>query len=222
MLYDYIVRDYIDVNPFSRVGTQRVKTTKIVMHYTANPGASDEGHKIYFNSLKDQNPNDNTPDRYASAHIFVDKDSATEIIPLGEVAYHASQANTYSIGIEMCQEKDGSFHPDMLKRTIKIVGELCKLYGLHPTLDVIRHYDVTGKLCPKPWVDTPSLFWDFKSDVLDYVNGDGDMKLDDNVTDYILAVLSYYWGLMDDYEDIQDYTHLVANKLRVAVGREEE
>ena len=221
MLYDYVVKDYIDVNPFSRKGTKRATTTKIVMHYTANPGATDEGHQIYFNSLQYQNPNDTTPDRYASAHIFVDSNSATEIIPLDEIAYHASQANSYAIGIEMCQEKDGSFHPDMLKRVTKIVSELCLMYKLDPIHDVIRHYDVTGKLCPKLWVEKPILFTLFKTDVANDMKGvDVVMRKED--VDYILDVLGYYYEKMQGNTAIQNETHRIANELRVAVGREAE
>lgn len=215
MLYNYVKQDFIDVNKFSRPGVLRESTTHIVMHYTANPGASDEGHQLYFDGLKKQSALDKAPDVYASAHIFVDKDSATEIVPLNEKAYHASAANAYSIGIEMCIEKDGSFHPDMLKRTVKIVAELCKMYTLDPEKAIIRHYDVTGKACPLLWVQKPELYKQFIFDVKEELNK---VLLDKDVAEFVLSVLSNYWQRMDGNDDVQSYTHHAANKIREAAN----
>jgi N-acetylmuramoyl-L-alanine amidase len=167
---------FIDVNGYARSGKKLKGVRKIVMHYTANNGASAENHYRYFNNLRD---------RYASAHFFVDKDEVICIIPLNEVAYHAGDvqqrnangtpyrgvkellpsANELSIGIEMCLEKDGSFHPDMLKRAKAVAVELCKRYKLDPMEDIVRHYDVTHKNCPAPWVKDSSKFEAFKKDV---------------------------------------------------------
>jgi len=148
--------ELIPVNPFSRPGTPIRAIRNIVIHYTANPGASASAHVRYFGqTLARQDPNDSTPDRYASAHLFVDPGEAVLIIPLNEMAYHASQANPYSVGVELCIESDGTFHPETVRRAAKIVAELCRKYGLNPLRDVIRHYDVTGKICPKPYVIDP-------------------------------------------------------------------
>jgi len=157
----------IDKNRFSRPGDKLSYVKGIVWHYTANPGASDTNHQDYFDSLQNQNPYDNEKDLYASAHIFIDKDSATMIIPLDERAYHAGNSfyNSHYIGIELCIEKDGSFHPNTVKQAIAIGAHLCKTYKLNPLVDNIRHFDVTGKICPKPWVDSPALFTAFKNDV---------------------------------------------------------
>lgn len=166
---------FINVNGFARSGKKLKGVRKIVMHYTANNGATAENHYRYFNNLKD---------RYASAHFFVDKVEALCIIPLNEIAYHANDvqqrvngvayrgvaelkpnANELSIGIEMCLEKDGSFHPEMLKKAKAVALELCKRFGLDPKTDIVRHYDVTHKQCPAPWVKDADKFVDFKNDV---------------------------------------------------------
>ena len=39
--------------------------------------------------------------------------------------------------------------------------------------DIIRHYDVTGKLCPKYYVQHPSAWKQFKKDVQDYIDKHG-------------------------------------------------
>nr|ADF97537.1 PlyM12 [uncultured phage] len=158
-------KDYVIKNKYSRPGLKLLGVRAIVLHYTASPGGSAQNHQDFFDGA------DGGAYRYAGAHIFVDKKEAIEIIPLNEVAYHANErspklsylrastssyngnANLTTIGIEMCIEKDGSFHPDTVERTALVVEKLRKQFGKVP---VIRHYDVTGKICPKPFVEDVS------------------------------------------------------------------
>lgn len=172
--------NYIGVNAYSRPGIKLNAVRKIVVHYTANPGASATNHRTYFNNLRD---------RYASAHIFVDDKEAICIIPLNEVAYHANDvqkyvngaayrgvpalkpnANFLSIGVEMCIDKKGNITAATFNRAVNVVAELCKKYGLSAS-DVVRHYDITAKICPKPFVDKPSEFIRFKNAVAAKLKG---------------------------------------------------
>ena len=169
--------DYLIINKFSRPGYKLTKVRGVVVHWTANPGASDEGHQKYFDG------EDGGGERYAGAHIFVDKDSATVLIPFNEVAYHANEkpckigslkssetyyeggnANLTTIGVEMCVEKNGTIHSKTIDRTVQVVAELCKKFKLDVS-DIYRHYDVTGKNCPAPWVEDYSEFKKFKNEV---------------------------------------------------------
>lgn len=172
---------HIDINPFSRVGRKKVAVEFLIWHYTANPGATAENHIAYFQGLRHQNPHDGRDDRYAGAELFVDRDSAVEIIPLDEEAYHAGNRwyNQRSIGIELCIERDGTFHPDTIKRAIKIGAYLCNKYRINPLTKQIRHFDVTGKICPKPWVDHPERFEQFKRDVASTMKGEYKMTAAD-------------------------------------------
>src|SRR5690606_9642874 len=163
------IEKLVKVNPVTRPGTKLKGVRKIVEHYTANPGASAYNHYKYFNGTAIAQK------RYASAHIFVDKVEAYLIIPLNEVAYHANDgsyrgvselkpnANLYSIGVELCIEKDGTFHPETLRRAAEINAELCKRFKLDPHKDIVRHYDVTHKNCPARWVKYPKEFAEFKN-----------------------------------------------------------
>ena len=45
--------ELLTVNPYSRPGTPTEKITGIVVHYTANPGATAIDNRNYFESLKD-------------------------------------------------------------------------------------------------------------------------------------------------------------------------
>jgi N-acetylmuramoyl-L-alanine amidase len=171
--------DFVIKNKFSRPGLLLKGVKKIVLHWTATPGATDEREKLFFDGV------DGGGGRYASAHLFVDSDSATCMIPLNEVAYHANDvyernkdgsayrgvkeiapnANYYSIGIEMCVEKDGTISSETIKRTVDVAAELCNMYKLTEN-DIVRHYDVTHKPCPAPFIGDGSVkFEDFKKQV---------------------------------------------------------
>lgn len=170
------IEKLIPKNPYSRPGTKLQKVVKIINHFTANPGASAFNHYKYFGfSLVEQNNRlPKNKRRYASAQIFVDKNEAYLIIPLDEVAYAANDgsyrgiqelkpnANYKSISVELCIENDGTFHPETIKRAAQINAELCGMFDLDPLQDVVRHYDVTHKNCPAPWVKEPEKFEEFK------------------------------------------------------------
>jgi len=178
------IEKLIPINEYSRPGYKLQGVKKIVDHYTANPGASAYNHYLYFGkTLIEQNKKlPKNKRRYASAHIFVDKSDAYLIIPLNEVAYHANDgtfrgveelkpnANYSSIGVELCIEKDGTFHPETVKRAAQINAELCKMFNLDPIKDIVRHYDVTRKNCPAPWVKNENTFVNFKNLVKQTLN----------------------------------------------------
>ncbi|KIL46142.1 peptidoglycan recognition protein family protein [Jeotgalibacillus campisalis] len=165
--------DHVKKNKYSRPGDKLLKVQAGVIHYTANKYANAEDHQVYFDG------DDGGAYRYAGAHIFIDKHEAVEIIPLDEVAYHANErkagpllpslkastsfypggnANLLTIGLEMCIEEDGTFHPDTIARTQLVCKRLQKQFpALRDTKNrFVRHYDITGKNCPAPYVASPS------------------------------------------------------------------
>lgn len=171
---------YINKNKYTRPGSKLVGVRAILIHWTANPGASAANHKTYFGN--------GAGGRYASAHIFVDEKETLCIIPLNEVAYAANEtgyskiaklrgnfgytngnANGCTISVEMCVEKNGTISTTVEAKTVKIVAELCKKYGLTEK-DVYRHYDVTGKSCPTPFIGNER-FAKFKDKVKSELNG---------------------------------------------------
>ncbi|TWL89058.1 peptidoglycan recognition protein family protein [Bacillus licheniformis] len=165
-----VVKNYVKVNQYTRPGLKLAGVKGIVMHWTATPGASALNERNYFNGtcIADK--------RYASAHYFVDRKEAQHIIPENEVAYHAHDknrcyvsflkpnANTKSISVEMCVEKDGRIHSETVQNAAELVADLCKRYGLS-TNKIVRHYDVTGKNCPAPWVSDSSQLTAFRKKV---------------------------------------------------------
>ena len=72
--------------------------------------------------------------------------------------YKGTGATNYnSIGIEMCQEVisgkqiiDWPIHENTIEQTLLLTKQLMDKYNI-PIENVIRHFDVSGKLCPAPW-----------------------------------------------------------------------
>lgn len=171
----FIKYEYIRINKFSRPGIKNSGIKGLIMHYTANNGGTARNHKSYFNNLNGV---------YASAHLFVDDEEAICIIPLNEVAYHANDiqkyvngqpyyplrsiignANYSTIGIEMCLDRNGKITEKTFQNSVKAVKELVAKYPAITRNTIWRHYDVTGKNCPAPWVSKPSELERFKEAV---------------------------------------------------------
>lgn len=141
-------------------GLRLKKVEYIVVHYTAGDGDTAENNGVYFS----QNVVG------ASAHWFVDDTSALCSVPEEFVAWHCGGAmynhpecrNANSIGVELCsrKDKDGMYYFTAAteENAVEIVRELMKKYGV-PEENVIRHYDVTGKICPAPYVGSGQGEW---------------------------------------------------------------
>lgn len=138
-----------------------IKPKYLVIHWTAN-------ENVGANARKNRNYFQNT-DRDCSAHYLVDSDEVVRAIPENELAWHvgakaykhSSARNSNTIGIEMCVNADGDFDK-MVANTIELAADICKRYGLNPITDMIRHYDVTGKNCPKFYVEDDKAWETFR------------------------------------------------------------
>lgn len=164
----------LTVNQYSRPGTKRNSTTKIAVHYVANPGTSAIANRNYFENCK-------TTGVYVSSNYIVGLDGEViRCVPDDEIAYCTNQANAYSISIETCHpDWTGKFNPKTYASLVELCTLLLKKYKLESD-DLIRHFDVTGKVCPKCFVeaskggsdDEKNSAWNkFKSDVKAKMNG---------------------------------------------------
>ena len=164
----------LTVNQYSRPGIKRNSTTKIAVHYVANPGTSAIANRNYFGNCK-------TTGVYVSSNYIVGLDGEViRCVPDDEIAYCTNQANAYSISIETCHpDQTGKFNPKTYSSLVELCALLLKKYKLEPD-DLIRHFDVTGKVCPKCFViaskggsdDEKNSAWNkFKSDVKAKMNG---------------------------------------------------
>lgn len=155
-----IEQSFLTINPYSRPGTKLGKVTKIAVHYVGNPGSTAQGNRNYFEGLKVGKRNDAGQLIYASSHYIIGLYGAViQCIPETEISYATNQANPYSISIECCHPTaDGKFTLAAERSLAVLCADLCKRYKLDPLRDIIRHYDVTGKHCPKYYVDNPDKF----------------------------------------------------------------
>lgn len=147
-------------NKYSRPGTKIGKIKNIVIHWVGNAGSKAISNRNYFESLKDKKI-------YASSHYIIGLEGEIiRCVPENEVAYHANQANSYSIGIENCHpDCNGKFNDKTYKSLVELCVDICKRYNLDPEIALIRHYDVTKKQCPLYYVQHLDAWKKLKLDV---------------------------------------------------------
>lgn len=154
----------------------------IVVHYTANNGDRAEGNGNYFAQ----------PNRNASAHYFVDECNIVQSVKDSDTAWHCGAKsykhpkcrNDNSIGVEMCSEKDqnGQYYINQATQNtaVELIKVLMEKYSI-PIENVIRHYDVTGKICPEPFVRNQVQWLDFKQRLI----GNDDKEEKEMIYNYI-------------------------------------
>lgn len=140
----------------------------IVIHYVGAVSTA-WANSLYFKSEY----------RGASANWFVDDAEAVQVVKDSDMAWHCGDGlkkgnggkwygkctNSNSIGIEMCCFMNNGkldISEKTIANTIELTKELMAKYNI-PVENVIRHYDVTNKICPAPFVENESRWNDFKS-----------------------------------------------------------
>lgn len=152
-------------NPYSRPQTATDKITGIVIHYVANPGSTAEQNRSYFEGLKDSH------ETYASSHFIVGLEGEIiQCVPTSEVAYASNDRNHDTVSIEVCHpDETGKFNAATYDSLVELTGWLCEYLEV-PVDNVIRHYDVTGKLCPLYFVEHEDAWEQFKDDVTHWIS----------------------------------------------------
>ena len=159
---DYVERDYIPVNDWSRPSTPLEDINAVVIHYVGNPGTTAKANRNYFASLSSGEEG-----TYASSHFVVGLEGeVVQCVPLTEIAYASNGRNGDTVSIEVCHpDETGEFSPVTYDRVVELTAWLCREFKLDPETDVIRHYDVTGKECPLYYVEHPEAWEQLKADV---------------------------------------------------------
>lgn len=150
-------------NRYSRPQIKMGTVKKVVIHWVGNAASTAINNRNYFEGLKA-----GTNKVYASSHYIIGLEGEIiQCVPEDEVAYHANNANDYSIGIENCHPAwDGKFNEATYKSLVALCADICYRYKLDPKTDLIRHYDVTGKMCPLYYVKNTSAWQKLKNDVI--------------------------------------------------------
>ena len=159
---EYVRQDYLPENPYSRPGTFLRTINGVVIHYVGNPGSTAKGNRSYFASLASGKDG-----VYASSHYIVGLEGEViQCVPLTEIAYCSNSRNSDTISIEVCHPDDsGQFSDVTYSRAVELTAWLCDTFGLTPGREVIRHYDVSGKECPRYYVRNPEAWEGYKADV---------------------------------------------------------
>ena len=133
----------LTVNKNSRPGIKLRKIKGIVIHYTANK---------------------------VSSHFIIGLDGTIiQCIPLNEISYASNNRNSDTISIECCHpDSSGKFSKKTYNSVIKLAGWLCAKYQIENS-DIIRHYDVTGKLCPLYYVNNPDKWNRLRNQIKNYI-----------------------------------------------------
>lgn len=152
-------------NEWSRPQIALQQINGIVIHYTANPGSTAQQNHDYFEGLKD------SQSTKASSHFIIGLDGEViQCIPSSEWAYASNNRNSDTLSIECCHpDESGQFTDATYQSLVQLTGWLCHRFGLSSE-DVIRHYDVTGKDCPKYFVEHEDAWVQFRQDVQDYAD----------------------------------------------------
>ena len=142
----------------------------LVLHYVGAQGSAKNNAKYYST----------TPGIQASAHYFVghaeEHAAVFASVAEGDTAWHCGRSdgryrhpdcrNANSIGIELCCHQDQKgrwyFDPETVTQAVALTRDLMDRYGID-IHHVLRHYDVTGKCCPAPYVEDAAAWTAFLS-----------------------------------------------------------
>lgn len=194
--------DAVKITGFKQAGSENFRTGRsapvryIAVHYTANKGDTAKNNADYFARATTK----------TSAHYFVDEKEVWQSVREKDTAYHCGAKsykhpfcrNENSIGVEMCLlDKSGNIRTRTIDTALSVVRQLMAAYDI-PIDRVLRHYDVTGKNCPRPMVENPQLWEDFKKE----------LEGVDTMLDYPdWALKTYHW-----YDDMPEWARASVQK----------
>ena len=153
-----IIKDITNTN---RTISNNRKIEYLVIHYVGAVSTARNNASYFKNTY-----------RGASAHYFVDDNEVVQVVEDKDIAWHCGNdvyysgaRNSNSLSIEMCCYKmsNGNLNvsSDTESRAIELSKELIQKYNI-PIENVVRHYDVTHKNCPAPFVTDEEKWNNFK------------------------------------------------------------
>ncbi len=140
----------------ARSGQALADFTGVVIHYVGNPGTSARNNRNYFAQ----------PTTEVCSHFVVGLEGEViQCVPLGERSAASNSRNRDTISIEVCHpDETGKFNEATYEALVELTAWLCRTGHLRAQ-EVIRHYDVTGKLCPLYYVEHEEAWQQLLADI---------------------------------------------------------
>ncbi len=153
---DWIDEQLIHLHTTARTGIELDGVKNIVIHYVGNPNTTAQNNRDYFDK-------DSTE---VSSHFLVGLEGEIiQCVPLWEKSAASNWRNSDTISIEVCHpDETGKFNDKTYDAVIKLTSWLLKELGLDESA-VIRHYDITEKLCPLYYVEHEDAWNQMKKDI---------------------------------------------------------
>ena len=153
---EYVSVQIINVDGTSRRGEKLTGIKNIVIHYVGNPGATGQQNHDWYTE----------PNSEVSSHFVVGlQGEVIQCIPLDEKSSASNHRNGDTISIEVCHtDESGKFTDASYNSVVDLAAWLVKACGLKVE-DVIRHYEVTGKECPRYYVEHEDAWWQLRADI---------------------------------------------------------
>ncbi len=153
---DWIDVQLIHLHNTARTGVELDGVKNIVIHYVGNPGTSAQNNHDYYDKASTE----------VSSHFIVGLEGEIiQCVPLWEKSAASNWRNNDTISVEVCHPDDtGKFNDKTYDSVVRLTAWLLGEFGLDKT-DVIRHYDITEKLCPLYYVEHEDAWEQLKKDV---------------------------------------------------------
>lgn len=146
----------IHLHNTARSGKKLKAINNIVIHYVGNPASTAQNNRNYFDN----------EDTEVSSHFVVGLEGEIiQCIPISEKSAASNWRNADTISIEVCHpDESGKFNDVTYQSVVKLTAWLCNKLKLDENA-VIRHHDITGKNCPKYYVENENAWETLKNDV---------------------------------------------------------
>ena len=153
---DWVDVQLINFHTTARTGKNLADIKNIVIHYVGNPDTSAQNNRDYFNKI----------DTRVSSHFVVGLEGEViQCVPIYEMSAASNNRNKDTISIEVCHpDETGNFSDTTYDSLIDLTAFLCHEFSLDEN-DIIRHYDITGKICPKYYVENEGAWEQMKEDI---------------------------------------------------------
>ncbi|MBR5021125.1 MAG: N-acetylmuramoyl-L-alanine amidase [Oscillospiraceae bacterium] len=155
-LPSYVDDQIIEVDYHSRRGSKLKEINDIVIHYVGNPGTTAQQNRDWYADTLSN----------VSSHFVVGlQGEVIQCIPLDEASSASNHRNFDTISIEICHpDASGKFTDATYESVVELTAWLVKACDLEIE-NVIRHYEVTGKICPKYYVENEDAWVQLRADV---------------------------------------------------------